>query len=148
MSHGPLSGLSSITRRRAERTWFRVAGAVVTLLVFSAGFVGTWMREGEELGPLACLYTTCKLFLFHGEASLLSWQQHHPYDQAAVGLISIAAFGGPVLTAAVIALLVQQLATVIRDRHSVRASGHAVILGTDREGLHWGEYLHRTRPRK
>ena len=58
MSYGPLSDLSHLTWRRTERMWFRVAGAVITVLVFSAGFVGTWMAEGDELGPVGCLYAT------------------------------------------------------------------------------------------
>lgn len=139
MSHGPLSDLSHITWQRAERRWFRVLGAAVTLLVFSAGFAGLLLAEGERLGPVACLYATFKFFLFHGEAESLS-REHGPL---AVALVSVAAFGGPVLTTAVIALLVRQLATVLRDRQAVRASGHAVVFGSDREGVHWGSYLCR-----
>ena len=144
MSHGPLSDLSNITRRYLDRTWFRVAGAVITLLVFSAGLAGFLMldKDNEELGVLGCIYATCKLFLFHGEAESLSWHHGHHF---AVTLISIAAFGGPVLTTAVLALFVGQVANMIRDRQSVHATGHAVILGCGREGLHWAKYLHGKR---
>lgn len=140
MSHGPLSDLFHITWRRADRTWFRVAGALITLLVFSAGFLGLLWTEGKHLGPVGCLYATFELFLFAGNPASLSSQ----HSRAAVALISIAAFGGPILTAAFVALMIRQLAAVIRDRQSVRVSGHVVIFGTDREGVHWGNYLHRT----
>lgn len=138
MSHGPLSDLSHFSWQRAERPWFRVAGAVITLLVFAAGVYGTYLAEGHEVGIVACIYATCKFFLFHGEHSLLSWPKH---SAAAVALMSIAAFIGPILTTAVVALLVRQIAAVIRDRQSVNETGHIVILGCGREGFHWGKYL-------
>jgi hypothetical protein len=48
MSHGPLSDLSNITRRYLDRTWFRVAGAVINVLVFSAGLAGFLMLDKDD----------------------------------------------------------------------------------------------------
>jgi voltage-gated potassium channel Kch len=142
MSHGPLGGFSKLTSRYADRTWFRVAGIVITLLVFASGFTGLMMEEGKERGPLVCLYETCEFFLFHGNGASLSLQ-HWPHDKAPVILISIAAFGGPLLSAVVLVLLVGQISAVILDRQGVRAANHVVILGCGREGLHWAKYLHK-----
>ena len=144
MSHGPLSDLSNLTSRYATRTWFRVAGAVITLLVFSTGLTGFLICDSKEnkLGLLGCIYATCKLFLFHGEAESLSWH-HEPHY--AVIFISIAAFLGPLLSAAVLVLLVGQVAARILDQQGVRVSGHAVILGCGREGIHWANYLDQKR---
>jgi voltage-gated potassium channel Kch len=119
---------------------------VITLLVFSSGLTGFLIldarKEGEKLGLLDCIYATCKLFLFHGEAESLSWH-HEPHY--AVIFISIAAFLGPLLSAAVLVLLVGQIAARILDQQGVRVSGHAVILGSGREGIHWANYLDEKR---
>jgi voltage-gated potassium channel Kch len=140
MSHGPLGGFSKLTSRYADRTWFRVAGAVITLLVFASGFTGLMIEEGKERGPLVCLYETCEFFLFHGNAALLSLPPG-PHGKVPVILIGIAAFGGPLLSAVVLVLLVGQISAVILDRQGVRAANHVVILGCGREGLHWAKYL-------
>ena len=133
--HDSSSDGSHLSWKLVERPSVLLFGALVTALVFASGLVGVWMTEGEHLGPAACVYATLRLFVFHGEPT---WLSHH---NDGWGFVAVAAFAGPALTAAFVAILIRQVVRFIRDRQWITAERHVVILGCGREGVRWARFF-------